>query len=49
MCGIQSRFFDVTGNTLAGRYILMGMIHNRKGEYDARNGDDCQRNPLPGK
>lgn len=48
MCGIQSRFFGITGNTLAGFYILMGIIHNRKGENDAQKGDYCQSILLPG-
>lgn len=49
MRGIQSRyFFAITENALEDFYILVGIIHSKKGENDAENGDYCQSIPLSG-
>lgn len=48
ICGIKDRFLDIAGSTLEV-YILLGMIHTRKGENsDVDKGDYCQSLPLPG-
>lgn len=45
----QIFFFGKMGSTLAGLYILMRMIHNRKRENDdAEKRGYCQSIPLPG-
>lgn len=41
-------FFAITENALEDFYILVGIIHSKKGENDAENGDYCQSIPLSG-